>query len=824
MKKDLRYCIDRVKYKNVDELKYFVLNGWCFSKKGACITYSAMINDEISEVDIVPIKRVDVYKKYKEEFQELDYMSGFRIQVFSLIDEIQSFKLIATTSEGVQEVLYSATSSDLDLIEDRYHIEYAVDSFDLNEDTNIATASGWVYSIDGKDVNIEILDDLGNKIDYSKQINMRTDLVIMHMVASDQKYCGFRIYFNFDENRNYSIRFIREDEVVIDKLKLRDSSTLKLLLNSLNRTNFKRGLIYIKNNGMKQFINRLAGHVDDNENHYQDWFLSHRINKNQMSLQKNIIFKYNPKISIIVATFNTPIEYLKEMIDTVVNQTYTNWELCIADGSSNDSVEKYVQNHYSMGDKIRFTKLDDNYGISGNMNKALELATGDYVGLYDHDDMLELDALFEVVSALQDFRYDIVYTDEDKFDDDKKEYVDPNFKPDYSPDLFRSHNYITHFFCVNMRIIEKVGAMRSDFDGSQDYDFMFRCIEQANGVYHVPKILYHWRMHPLSTAQNPESKMYCYEAGKRAIEEHYKRTGVDAKVEMMPKPMFGMYHTTYSTKDDPLVSILIPNMNHKDILKTCIDSLYKINEYKNFEIVIVENNSTEDSIFEYYEELVNIHSNIKVVTWKGEFNYSAINNFGVKYCSGDYILLLNNDTEMITKDALSEMLGCCMRDEVGAVGAKLLYADDTVQHAGVVIGFGGYAGHINNGIDKDDYGYMVRARISGNYSAVTAACMMVKKSVFEEVNGFDEQFKVACNDVDLCLKIRKSGYLIVFDAFSLWHHYESKSRGYEDNQEKIWRFNSEVEKFQQKWSDILNDGDPYYNKNFKIELGPFMLE
>lgn len=351
---------------------------------------------------------------------------------------------------------------------------------------------------------------------------------------------------------------------------------------------------------------------------------------------------------------------------------------------------------------------------------------------------------------------------------------------------------------------------------------MFRCIEKANSIYHIPKILYHWRMHAASTAENPESKLYCYEAGKKAIEEHYKRSGISAKVEMMPKPLWGMYHTVYETTGNPLVSIIIPNMEHKDVLKTCIDSLLNVNTYKNIEIIVVENNSTSKEIFDYYDEIEQ-YENIKVVRWEKGFNYSALNNFGVQYASGEYLLFLNNDTEVIAPDAISEMLGCCMREEVGIVGAKLLYEDDTVQHAGVVIGFGGFAGHVFNGIKKDDYGYMVRARINCNYSAVTAACMMVDRKCFEQVNGFDEKFRVSCNDIDFCLRVRELNKLVVYNAFALWHHYESKSRGYEDDMEKIKRFESEIEMFQKRWKDILTNGDPYYNKNFKIEHGPFVL-
>ena len=510
------------------------------------------------------------------------------------------------------------------------------------------------------------------------------------------------------------------------------------------------------------------------------------------------------------------------MIDSVLAQTYAKWELCIADGSEGDKeVESELERYGQKDNRIKYRILEKNLGISGNTNGALELATGEYIGLFDHDDILAPSALYEVVKCLQKKDYDILYTDEDKVDGDGKEHMDPNFKPDFSIDLFRSHNYITHFFVVKKKIVDEIGGFRKEFDGSQDYDLMFRCIERAESIKHIPMILYHWRVHMNSVAGDPSSKMYAYEAGKRAIEEHLKRVGIDATVEHVG--LWGMYHVRYKVHGDPLVSVVIPNKDHVSDLKKCIQSLYTVNQYKNFEIVIVENNSEEKETFTYYESLQKEHDNIRVIMWKGDFNYSAINNYGVKETKGEYLLFLNNDTEVISPDAIEEMLGCCMRDDVGAVGAKLLYEDDTVQHAGVVIGFGGYAGHVNTGIGRNDYGYMVRARINCNYSAVTAACMMTKKTLFNEVGGFDEQFVVACNDVDYCLKLRELNKWIVFDAFAEWYHYESKSRGYEDTREKQKRFDGEVEKFQKKWKRILDEGDPFYNRNFPITQAPFTL-
>lgn len=825
MSNNLKYSIEKITYKNTDLDCYFLISGYCYAKDNTPIAYHTKVNDENALFGYTEVYRNDVFGK--EKVDPRNAFVGFLIRVDIYDEEPKSFQLTADHN-GETTVLVSLTEKEIQEYENKHSIEFDVDSAILENEISMITVAGWAYSNDCQQVQISIYDDQDNIVESSFRHEIRMDLFRNGEILEEQKNCGFRISFKCEKNKHYYIVFKSTKEKRIEKIELTrtsGSTMIKRYARHINAKNIKKAITYVKRNGVSKLVHRLRYGSYIAQSDYQTWLFAQRVNEKTLQIQRKTRFAYSPKISILVATFNTKEEYLKEMIDTVVNQSYSNWELCIADGSTNDFVEKYVHEHYSnYGDKIKFQKLDQNYGISGNTNKAFEMATGDYITVYDHDDTLELDCFYEIVKALQEYRYDVLYTDEDKFDDSTKMYNDPNLKPDFSEDLLRSHNYITHLFIVNKKIVDEVGYYNSEFDGSQDYDYIFRCVEKANAVYHIPRVLYHWRMHPESTAQNPESKLYCYDAGKRAIEAHYKRIGVEATVEFLPKPMYGMYHTIYSTKDNPLVSILIPNYNHKAILKTCIDSLYNVNAYKNFEIVIVENNSTEKEIFDYYEELKKLHDNIQVVTYKGEFNYSRINNFGMKYTKGDYVLLLNNDTEMISPNALSEMVGCILRPEVGAVGAKLLYEDDTVQHAGVVIGFSGYAGHVNHGINKDDYGYMVRARINCNYSAVTAACMMVKKSVFNQVGGFDEQFVVACNDVDLCLKICKEKYLIVYNAFALWHHYESKSRGYDDaSQEKMWRFNKEVEKFQDKWKDVLINGDPFYNSNWNIQYGPFRL-
>ena len=597
-----------------------------------------------------------------------------------------------------------------------------------------------------------------------------------------------------------------------------------ILLKKLNYKNFKKVIRHIKINGFHGLRSVIYEHLKD-PLHYNEWFGRHRITEEELETQRKHKFDFEPKISILVPTYNTDLNMLHEMIDSVISQSYSNWELCIADGSQgNDALEKELLEYSNKDSRIKVTFLEKNQGISGNTNGALELATGEFVGLLDHDDVVEPDLLYEVVKTLQDREIEALYTDEDKVNETLTEYSDPNFKPDFSIDLLRSHNYITHFFVVKRQIISEIGGFRSEFDGSQDYDLIFRCVEKAKKVGHVSKPLYHWRMCEGSTAEDPRSKMYCYDAGKRAIEAHLSRCGIDAKVDYAGENLWGLYHTKYTVKDNPLVSVVIANMDHVKDLDKCIRSIQKNSTYKNIEFVIVENNSQKKETFEYYKEIQAEYDNVKVLTWEREFNYSAINNYGVKNANGEYILLLNNDTELITPDAIEEMLGICQRSDVGIVGAKLLYADNTVQHAGVIIGFGNYAGHIFTLKEDSDYGYMMRAQINCNYNAVTAACLMTRKEIFNEVNGLSEDLAVAGNDIDFCLKVRDKGYLVVYDAFAKWHHYESKSRGYETTPEKKERYEKELDIFRKRWAEILKNGDPYYNKNFPIEIAPYTLD
>lgn len=594
------------------------------------------------------------------------------------------------------------------------------------------------------------------------------------------------------------------------------------MLKKLSPYTIQKGFRYLKHYGPKEFWIRLHERFEPEEVPYGPWYEAYVPDEAALEKQRHHHFEYSPLISVAVPAYRTPEKFLAQMIDSLLAQTYGNWELCIANGSPEDSAMKKVLEEYTKKDsRIRVSELTENKGIAGNTNAALEMAQGEFVGLLDHDDLLAPNALYEIVRALdEDRNLDAVYTDEDKVTTELDEHFQPHLKPDFNLDLLRSNNYICHFFVVRRSIVQKVGGFCQEFDGAQDHDFIFRCIETAEKVGHIPEILYHWRTHKASTADNPASKMYAFDAGKRAIEAHLKRTGTEGIVSHTPD--LGFFRVKYPVQGQPLVSVIIPNKDEKETLKACIDSIREKTEYPNYEIIIVENNSTTDEIFQYYKELSQ-DPRIRLLRWKKEFNYSAINNYGVRHANGEYLLFLNNDVTVITPGWIKELLGVCQRPEVGAAGVKLIYPDNTIQHAGCVIGLGGIAGHMFVDMPANRTGYLHKASILQDMSAVTAACMMMKRTAFEEAGGFTEKLSVAFNDVDLCLKVRKNHKLIVYDPYVQLYHMESKTRGAEDNKEKARRFQEEIEYMRCQWIDILKKGDPYYNKNLSLTKWNYSL-
>jgi GT2 family glycosyltransferase len=550
---------------------------------------------------------------------------------------------------------------------------------------------------------------------------------------------------------------------------------------------------------------------------------SYKLSGRERRRQENYSFPLDIKISILVPLYNTPKHFLTEMIVSVKNQTYANWELCLADGS--DEAHGYIRSictKAAFTDKrIVYKKLDANMGISENTNQCIKISTGEYLGLLDHDDVLHPAALFEVMTAICEKKADFIYTDENTFRNDPRDAYCPNFKSDFAPDMLRSQNYICHFTVFSRELLDTVGMFRSQFDGSQDYDMVLRLTEKAKKIVHIPQVLYYWRATSNSVALDVSVKSYAIEAAKAALTDHLERIGLKGKVE--DSRVLSTYRIRYQIKGNPLISIIIPNKDHVSDLKRCIDSIVTLTTYTNYEIIIVENGSTEKATFSFYEQLCSSFTKVKVVVWSNNFNFSAINNFGFKYTNGEYILLLNNDVTVITPDWLQEMLMFAQREDIGAVGAMLYYPDDTIQHAGVIVGLGGVAGHSHKNLRRGEVGFMYRAAIVQNLSAVTAACMMIPRHVYQQMNGLDELFEVAFNDVDLCMRIRKAGYLIVFTPYAELYHFESKSRGLENTAEKRKRFQNEVFRFKEKWKYELEAGDPYYNPNLTLDSEDFAV-
>lgn len=712
-------------------------------------------------------------------------------------------------------------------------MRYNVDVVRIRE--NSITLNGWVIGKTPEETAEFSIEDASRKPVAFKYVPTRRDDVsqIYFKKVIDKDF-GFDIRFDYERGQDYylvircdgrKVRIKYNEELIAKRTSVAYKRRQKIK-DLMNMETVRVAMDFWKDNGLKALILKSRHKLQgiDNDYDYGEWYELTKPSEEELAAQKKEHFDYEPKLSIVIPAYKTPERYLKEMLQSIKEQTYTNWEVCVADGSpKGESSERVLKKFAELDKRFKYVILGENKGISGNTNAAMDMATGDFIVLADHDDTIPPNALYECVKAMNlDPEIDVIYSDEDKLDMDGKALFDPHFKPDFNPDLLTSVNYICHLFVVNRDLVDAIGGFRQEFDGAQDYDFIFRCTEAARKIYHIPKVLYHWRCHQNSTASNPESKMYAFEAGARAIKAHFERLGIG--VESVEKGVdYGIYHTRFVLNGEPLVSVIIPNKDHHQDLDLCIRSLMEKGTYKNLEFIVIENNSTEEATFSYYEQIQKEFPNVKVVTWKKGFNFSAINNFGVQFAKGEYLLFLNNDTEIIEKDVIQEMLGYCQREEVGAVGARLLYQDDTIQHAGVVVGFGGIAGHTFIGLHRAENSYFHRAMCAQDYSAVTAACLMTKRSLFDQAEGFTEELAVAFNDIDFCMKIRSLGKLVVYNPYALLYHYESKSRGLEDTPEKVARFNREIAIFAKRWPDILKNGDPYYNPNLTLRKSNFAL-
>ena len=543
--------------------------------------------------------------------------------------------------------------------------------------------------------------------------------------------------------------------------------------------------------------------------------------------EETTVFPKDVTFSILVPLYNTPERFLREMIESVTAQTYGKWELCLADGSddAHDFVGRICQEYRQKDSRIKYQKLVKNEGISGNTNECYKMATGNYIALFDHDDLLHPCVLFAYMQAICEKDADYIYCDEATFKGNSINHmITMHFKPDYAPDNLLANNYICHFSVFSRELLESGELFRSQFDGSQDHDMILRLTAKAKHIVHIPRILYYWRSHKGSVASSIDAKTYAINAAKGAVADHLTKLGYRNFEIESTRAFATIFRIKYELTSRPLVSIIIPNKDHVDDLSRCVESIINLSTYDNYEIVIVENNSETAEIRTYYEE-ISRHPRVQVVEYKGDFNYSKINNFGVQYAKGEYLLLLNNDTEVITPDWMEELLMYAMRKDVGVVGAKLYYPDKTIQHAGIVIGLGAHrtAGHTHYRIPEANVGYMGRLCYAQDVTAVTGACMMVSKALYEELGGLDESFTVALNDVDFCLRVREKGLLNIFTPFAELYHYESKSRGSDKKDERALRYQQESDRFRVKWADALAKGDPYYNPNFSLDHSDFTV-
>lgn len=623
------------------------------------------------------------------------------------------------------------------------------------------------------------------------------------------------------------------------------------LLQKLKPYYIRKAFRYLKHYGPRDFLIRVRERLSPEEVPYGPWFEAHRTPGERLEEERRIFrSEYGnrfseeadsagqmrrkadaPLFSVVVPAWRTPERYLRELLESVFAQTFEDFELVIANASPEDeSMSRILKEASGLDKRLRLLSLEENAGIAANTNKAVAAARGTFVCFMDHDDRIAPDALFEAWQLIRSNEVDLIYTDEDKIRDDEKgkeEHFQPHFKPDFNLDLLRSNNYICHFLMVRKRLIEEAGGLSGDYEGAQDYEFILRLADRIRPerIAHIPKVLYHWRTHERSTADNPDSKQYAYESGRRALEEHLKRRGVQGEITQTKD--HGFYRVCYPVTGKPSVSIIIPNREERRMLEQCIHAIRTHTSYDNYEIIVVENNSSSKEILDLYRTLRD-EEQVRVVRWKHsdgepEFNFSAINNFGAGFAKGDYLVFMNNDVE-VQEGWLEELLGICCRPDVGAAGAKLLFPDGRIQSAGIVVGIGGIAGSLFTGMNASFSGYLHKASLLQDLSAVTAALMIVKRSAFEKAGGFDEDLAVAFNDVDLCLKIQKEKLLVVYDPFAQAIHHESASRGDEYTKDKAVRYRQEAARMKEKWPEYYEKGDPYYNPNFSLERWNYVLK
>ena len=808
-----KFMVEEIRFHlSIPDTLIFV--GWYYDGTTKNHTLKVSLDGKELPVEQLINKGVEVCQKYIHSVNEISE------EVVGIVKLPENWKeghklLIESAYKGDWHKEASYSVAKLKTFENK--IIYSVDNVRRTEDKLIV--NGWC--VGSGEIKLSLLD--GKKQPMNAKSN--------HFYREDEEHVS-----PDDEKREklfFTIQSDRVDEKVFYLEMRGPKSVARMRLDKWHNDSGLAGILgkakkafrFLKRNGIKATLVRINERLGQNKGLiYEHWLEKYGIKEEELQKQreKQKEFSYRPLFSVAVPLYKTEERFLRELIQSVQNQTYDNWELCLADGSEDggEGLTSIVEEYQKNDPRIRYRVLEKNYGIAQNMNEAMHMAKGEFVTPVDHDDTLTPDALYEFVKALNEHpSVEVLYSDEDKIDTDGTKYFEPHFKADYDVDFLLTNNYICHLFAVKCSMESYQEGFLSEFDGSQDFDFILRCCEEAKEIYHVPKVLYHWRCHFDSTAANPQSKLYAFEAGRRAAEAHYKRLNIPATVEHAQ--FYGLYRTRYNWEKKPAVTVLIPNRDHVEDLKRCIDAVL-CSDYSNYEIVVVEHNSKDQQTFAYYEKLQKECSRARVLTYTGEENISQIYNFAVKAVSGEYLLLLDQLTQMINTSFMSEMLGYCMREDVGIVGAKLIYEDDTIAHAGIVLGFGGAFGYVFRGKSRYIAGYESRVICAQDYSAVSGACMMVKRSVYEEAGGMTEEFSNRFHDIDFCLKARKAGWLVVYNPYAEGYYYGTKEAAVPVVEGKT-KDNREAELLAKKWETEIKAGDPYYNPNLTLDRMDFSL-
>ncbi|MEI5994931.1 glycosyltransferase family 2 protein [Candidatus Enterococcus mansonii] len=706
-------------------------------------------------------------------------------------------------------------------------IKIIIDSIYREKQTNNLTITGWALNTNSKSAPVISINNQEQVASVNIQRVLREDVNQIYEVDA-AVLAGFIIKLDGIQKKNkLEICFVsadtqtsRSEWIDLGKKHPLTPGTEDKMTRLMIKLH--KGISYLKRNGIKSTIQRVKIEKIRNQSSYPSWLeRTEHFDFDQIKAEIES-FQYKPTISIAMPVYNVEEKWLRRCIDSILIQDYANWELCMADDASTDPKVKELLMEYSNSDeRIKVVFRPKNGHISEATNSALALATGEFVALLDNDDELPRIAFYEVIKALNENpELDLIYSDEDKIDMDGNR-SDPSFKPDWSPDLLLGTNYISHLGVYRKTILDEIGGFRKGYEGSQDYDLVLRFTEKTTSerIKHIPKVLYHWRMLPTSTAVDQSSKGYAFEAGLRAIQDTLVRRGI--KGHATHGRANGLYDVYYDIESEELVSIIIPTKNGYKDVKRCVSSIIEKTTYKNYEIIIADNGSTDEKMKELYDSYEQqLDERFRVIVIDIPFNFSKINNIAAKQAKGKYLLFLNNDTEVINAEWLKLMVSFGQQDRIGCVGAKLLYPNNTIQHAGVILGLGGIAGHGHYGYPHGDLGYFGKLALNVDYLAVTAACLLMKKQDFDAVSGFDENFTVAFNDVDLCLKVKELGRDNVWLHEAELYHFESQTRGYDDKGKKKKRFEKEKAMMEEKWATLIDD-DPFYNPNLTREIPNF---